>query len=550
MSVLEQPREPPHWQRSPWLALIPLLLGAAAHLGALDNGFTNWDDPLFLLANPLTEQPLQQGLGGLLLTENIGYSIPLTVLFYAGERAIFDLSPAGFHAVSLLLHLVVTALVVLLARRLGAAMLGAAAAAALFAVHPVVVEPVAWVVGQKDLLAAALLLAALVIRAGDRGDGPARAAAVVALAVLSLAAKPSTVAAPLLILGIDALRARRLGAGRNLLVYGATAAAAVAATALALIGHGDNFANPTASLGLRSLAEAGWAATVALRNLVAPVELTARYFAPETVWPWTLAGFLAAGLLAAGAARAWARGRRALAFGLGAALLAYAPTSGLIPLTRGLADSYLYLPLALLAAGGATSLDRMAAARPRGAAAALAVALVLLGLGSRAQVEVWRDAPALWTHTAAAYPGEPRALVRVGDAYLFIGRPDLALAVYQQVRQIDPKFTSGLISQGDALEQLGRAAEAEVILAEGAGRGEHPLFRDRYGFFLIQHPELEPSAPEAARAALAQIAPLLAERGKRPAGLDRAAVLLERYGEPEHAAALRARRALVQSRSR
>jgi hypothetical protein len=85
----------------------------------------------------------------------------VTVLAFAGERALFGLEPAGFHAVSVLLHALVAVLAGLLARRAGAGAAAAALAASLFAVHPVVVEPVAWVVGQKDLLAAGLLLGAL-----------------------------------------------------------------------------------------------------------------------------------------------------------------------------------------------------------------------------------------------------------------------------------------------------------------------------------------------------------------------------------------------------
>ena len=60
----------------------------------------------------------------------------------------------GFHAVNLLLHFVNAGLAWHLLRRLGALpMWWAWAVAALFAVHPVHVEAVAWVIGRKDLLA-------------------------------------------------------------------------------------------------------------------------------------------------------------------------------------------------------------------------------------------------------------------------------------------------------------------------------------------------------------------------------------------------------------
>jgi hypothetical protein len=58
---------------------------------------------------------------------------------------------------------------------------------------------------------------------------------------------------------------------------------------------------------------------------------------------------------------------------------------------------------------------------------------------------------------------------------------------------------------------------------------------------LIGHPDIEPSSPDVARTALLQIAGELAERGKRPPSLARAADLLERFGEQPAAERLRAR---------
>ena len=49
---------------------------------------------------------------------------------------------------------------------------------------------------------------------------------------------------------------------------------------------------------------------------------------------------------------------------------------------------------------------------------------------------------------------------------------------------------------------------------------------------------------------LVELAPVLAERGKRPRSLRRAATLLDRYGEAELANAMRERAAAVERRDR
>ena len=237
----------------PLLLLIPLLAAVLGFAGALDNGWTNWDDPNYLLFNPLTERPLSEGLLGLLFTESIGYPIPVTIAGYAAQRAVFGLDPTAFHAFSLILHLGCVSLAAVLARRLGAGWMAASLAAALFAVHPIVVEPVAWVVGQKDLWSALLLLGALIIRASDRAERPLRIAAVLALVMLSLLSKPNAVGAGLMIAGIDLVRGRRLADRGNLITYGALLAMGVAAALLALAGHGGA---PADRASMSSLGEA------------------------------------------------------------------------------------------------------------------------------------------------------------------------------------------------------------------------------------------------------------------------------------------------------
>ena len=536
--------------------LVALAVTAAAHLPALGNGFTNWDDPGYLLFNRLTVEPLAEGIDGLLTTRSLGYPIPVTVLFYAAERAAFGLAPAGFHLVSLALHLVCVALAMALARRLGAGPRAAAAAALLFGVHPIVVEPVAWVVGQKDLLAACFLLTALLVRARNPGQlappnppgdganslpaGPPQGAFVFALVVLAIGAKPSAVAAIAILPLLDLTLGRRPDRNAALL-YAGTAVAAVGSIALGLVGHGFVGGEAPADFGARSLAHALWAVALHAGHLVWPDPLLARYFPPEggALLAGAAAGALVLAALVSLAVIAWRRGHRQVGFSLAAALIAYAPVSGLVPLSRGTADSYLYLSLALAVMAGARGLDRLAS-RPRGVArAALPVVLAVLafGLATAGQAPVWKSARSLWRPVARAYPDDPRALMRLGDAELYMGHTAAAMHAFETIAERFPDFAASLPSHAMVVESLGRTAEAEELLARAVRIDGGTVYLETYGLFLATH-DLAPSDDRAARAALIAAGKLLAARGKRPSTIERAARLLRGYREEALAAAL------------
>ncbi len=547
---------------APALFLVPCVIAVLAHQPAMDNGFTNWDDPMYLLGNELTVDPLAEGVGGLLRTERIGYPVPATVLVYAAERRLFatsgrfGLDPAGFHGVSLALHALAALLLALLALRLGASLLGAVAAASLFAAHPLTVEPVAWVTGQKDLLAATFALAALAIRAGPRGQRAGASIACAALAVLAMASKPSAVALPVLIIGVDLVLERDVKRRGAVALYAVLGALAAAVIAMSLLGHEAQGISPTGSFGLSSLGDAAWTYTLQLGHAAWPSGLVPRYFAPTgLVYAIMVAlGVLLATLTMVAAWVAWRRGAHAVAFGIGAALVAYLPTSGLLPLPRGPADSYMYLPLALAAIAVARVLGRgidITSSVERGALGVIVALVVALGVvASRGQATMWRDSPTLWSELALAYPDEPRALMRVGDAYLFEQQPGQALLLFDDLETRFPEFVNARGGHADALMLTGRDADAERKYAQAAHAPGGPQQRDAYAFFLVSHGAVEPTDTALAHDALRAIAPELAERGKRPTSLARAADLLERYGEAELAAKIRARRAAVLQRNR
>ena len=173
----------------------------AAYLPTTAFDFVNWDDNLHVYNNPLVlsdEVPLSD----LLLTPSLGYPIPVTVLTYRAEHALFGLEPAAFHTTNLLLHLLSVVLLFLIARRLGASPLSAALAAALFGLHPVCAEPVSWISGRKDVLAVTLGLWAFwdFLRHPFDWRAP-RSYVSVLLYLLACLAKPVVIALPI-VMGI------------------------------------------------------------------------------------------------------------------------------------------------------------------------------------------------------------------------------------------------------------------------------------------------------------------------------------------------------------
>jgi 4-amino-4-deoxy-L-arabinose transferase-like glycosyltransferase len=112
----------------------------------------------------------------------------------------YVINPLPFRVFSLLLHTGSTLLVFGLSWRILGSRSSALAAsllgAAIFAVHPIQVEAVAWISGQKDLLAGFFVLATLTAAIRAAEGGPRKGAwtlATMLLGVLAMLSKPQAV---------------------------------------------------------------------------------------------------------------------------------------------------------------------------------------------------------------------------------------------------------------------------------------------------------------------------------------------------------------------
>ena len=193
----------PGRSRTFWTWLTPVLvLTGISFLPMLTNGFTNWDDDIYVTRNPLLKGPDWNAI----FTQGSASNYhPLTMLSLAFNYAISGLDPFSYHFTNWLLHILNTALVFLFIYKIsGKKIYVAALVALIFGLHPMHVESVAWVSERKDVLYTLFFLLALLqywqyLETGKK----ANAVYCFLFFILSLLSKPAAVILPVVLLLLD-----------------------------------------------------------------------------------------------------------------------------------------------------------------------------------------------------------------------------------------------------------------------------------------------------------------------------------------------------------
>ena len=132
--------------------VIVLTMTFATLYPCLENGFTNWDDDVYVIENKSIRTFSFQNIGLYFSSFYYGAYIPITIFSYAANYQFSGLEPHAYHRTNLIFHLLncllVFWLVFLLSKNIGVS----AITALFFGIHPLHVEPVAWISGRKDML--------------------------------------------------------------------------------------------------------------------------------------------------------------------------------------------------------------------------------------------------------------------------------------------------------------------------------------------------------------------------------------------------------------
>ena len=517
---------------------IAILAGAtlAAFWPVLRNGFVNWDDPAVLLNNSHLEGP---GVSAWAFsTTLIGHYQPLAWLAWSAAKAAFGLTPAPFHAMSLILHLangiMVYALTVRLTGRLQHASrppiqqlrVAGLIAGLLFLLHPTSVETVAWASAFPYVLSTFALLLSLLAYVRRRTGLSIGCYAV------SLLARATAVGYPLILLALDfSLLNRDAGnAGwRDGRIAGwqkGRILRNLPFAALAVLGAAAEwFSRDVASLqeiGLGPrLTMVVTAPFVYAWRIIWPVRLSPLH--PLPISPQAEPFLLAAGLSAAVATtivlwrwRTYSPARAAGWVAWLAWLVLLAPIAGFTPTgLQATADRYLYVPTVVMAiafgSAGVRQLRFPITIRTAAAGAAAAAALAVLAMLTWRQAEYWHDSITLWTRAVELDARNDVATYNLAAALGEAGRDQEAITWYERTLELVPDHA---LARQNASYLRAAAAERDADRLAAAGRVDPAI--DDYGRALALDPKR--SHARAARGIL------LLKRGQ----LDQATVDLRR----------------------
>jgi hypothetical protein len=441
------------------LALV-LVSAAALYLPVVDYLYI-WDDRFLFVDNPALRSA--DGFVQAILTPILPgstYFRPAVLASFGLQFYLFGADPAASHLGNLAIHLTTALLVVVLTRRLLARMgrkfdgWVPVIAAAVYALHPSLIEPVAWASGRFDLMATLFSVAALITALGSARYKIFTSSAFFLLALLSkevAAVIPAVLVLSLVVFSDRtefslSARLRAVMSERLLLLAWALVFILYLTVRWLLMPsvlHVASDLNQQLSvLGIR-VAYIGQAIFFYARKSLVPFfGLSPHYpLLPEDMTPTDIFVGLATVFFALILAlRSISRSIGLGGWALACWLIALLPVAHIIPLTIGGSighDRFLALPLVFFSVGVATiPLDKFRSAYSQSTASFSRIVGILVGawllfcaFTVHTVLPMWRNDLTLWSWAYEQAPDSKLVRGQLMMASVTFGRPDLALDV-------------------------------------------------------------------------------------------------------------------------
>jgi len=409
--------------------------------------FLSFDDAGYILANPMVAGGFSWD-AVLWAFSSVQFKqwMPVTMLSFMLDAELFGLeSASGWHLMNVLIHVVNCVLLTTALRGLSMPAWQRLIATALFALHPMHVEVVAWVVERKELLAMTFGLMSWIAFQRWRQSGKLTTYLLCCLAFLaSLGSKPMWVTWPLVLCIIDwsiyEFRWRSLAGS--------------------LFDKVPLFVMSVAISLVTLYKTAPWTLLAGDRPSIANADISVPaaygYYLKKSFWPFDLSTFMElwpgspvlqdalVGLLflAVGSSIAVyaSRHHRLVLVGWLWFLITLVPVSGLFQAGhQWVADRYSYLPHIGLFVSVTILFSEFVRTRPKffvTGNAVVVISLAALAWGASAQLPHWRNTGHFWERAIVVTGGGPITHFRFGHYLSLIKRPEDALTHYEEANRL------------------------------------------------------------------------------------------------------------------
>lgn len=461
---------------------IGIFLGFGAVIAAIYSQVYNFaaiglDDQLYVFRNPLVLNGLTaKGLVQAFYETVEGFWGPAVWLSFMLEHTLWGSWAGGYHLTNVFLHFFNTLLIfgvfTKLDRGSPSLSLKAFLVAALFAVHPVHVESVAWIVERKDVLFMLFALSSLgcYLWWVEKG-GLGRYLLSLTLFAMSLMSKSMAVTLPVLFFILDGYPLKRLDKNNiqkriiekvPFLFLGLTAAG------MTLLATGQ-----------AGILDPGTRIPFSVRCLLVPV-FYVKYLA-SLIWPsslvfyrphpgnpplWQVAGAISVLAGVTFYACKSIRHRPYLLTGWLWFLVTLVPVIGLIATAeQGHQDRFLYLAgpgIYMIFAWAVIDFYHQKAFSGRRIIIAVIIGILTsLTWTAHRQTEFWKNSETLYTRHVKAYPDDWWGYISLASHYKHVGKNEDAIENYRRALKLNPEFPPGIYNDfGVLLAGQGREKQA------------------------------------------------------------------------------------------
>ncbi len=453
----------------------------------IDFEFLNWDDREYVV-------PHLERFGGLsaesvrwaFVNRENGWRTPIAYLSLFLDTQLYGVAPSGLHVTNVLIHTMSTWLLFLALDRMTRQWFLSLLAATIFAIHPLHVEPVAWITGRWELLCGLFWIAGMWCYARYcESPGIGRYMALLAAFCCALLSKPMALTFPFALLLLDYWPLQRLRLDRHL--FAASGRPQQVGIGRAVLEKTPLFLVMGAAAILFWTEKAGFVASRGMLHFSLVEKLlnaaqTYAIYTVQLVWPTRLSFFylhpvltggfdtwqLAAALLMLTLITVWvvrqAAARRYLLVGWLWFLGVFVPAIGFLQVEHhARADRYTYLPsigLILLVCWGVAEVARF----HRAWFYVLCGTLVSgLAVAAHVQTSHWRSSRSLFEYGIRVDPQNYKAHINLGNILTREGKLRKAEECYERGVAIWPHDYLAVNNLGIIKFRLGDLARAQQV---------------------------------------------------------------------------------------